>query len=192
MNRIKVIAVAGAAVAALAVAGCSNHPATAQQLEQQQQQQDSQSLVTNQPVPHFNYSQERAALIEAETIAANGTQTTSFFFNQGVPDPIGSCPSIGLGIPDSAQLSNPQQVVGVSSKIGGGSTDLPQMDPFGVYSPSSSTGTYVDCVNGQGQEYLVRWEGFVETVTAPAKWNAATHSVQLIGAPSIKISTKKP
>src|SRR5260221_9885671 len=122
--RIKITANAAAAVVALTLAACTNSPPNAQQVEQQQQQQDTAALVNNQPIPHFSYSQERAALIAAEAISANGTQTTSFFFNQGVRDPIFVCPSVGEGIPDSAQLSNPSQIVGVSSAFGGGSTDL--------------------------------------------------------------------
>ena len=102
--RAKITAIAGAAAVALTLAACTNSAPNAQQLEQQQQQQDTQALVNNQPIPHFNYSQERAALIAAEQISADGTQTTSFFFNQGVRDPIFVCPSIGEGIPDSAQL----------------------------------------------------------------------------------------
>lgn len=189
--RTKIIALAGAAaVAALALAACSSPP-SAQQIEQQQQQQDTQALVNNQPIPHFNYSQERQALIVSEQISADGTQTTSFFFNQGVRDPIFVCPSIGEAIPDSAQLSNPDQITGVSSRYGGGHAEIPQMDPFGVYTPTSSTGTYVICVNAQGQEYLRRWEGFVDTITAPAVWNYTTHTEQLIGAPTAQIKTKK-
>jgi len=184
--KIKITALAATVTVLLTGAACTSQN-TGQALENKQQQQDTASLVNNQPIPHFNYSQERAALIEAETIAANGTATTSFFFNQGVADPIGSCPSIGLGIPDSAQLSNPQQV----NNTGNSTVTIGQMDPFGVYAPSSSTGTYVDCVNSSGQEYLVRWEGFVETVTAPAVWDTATHSVRLVGAPTVTIKTAK-
>ena len=65
------------------------------------------------------------------------------------------------------------------------------MDPFGVYAPVSSSGTYVICVNPQGQEYLRRWEGFVDTITAPAVWNYTTHTEQLVGAPTTPIKTKK-
>jgi hypothetical protein len=184
--------IAAAVILAIAVmAGCTGNPPNAQQLEQQQQTQDTQSLVNNMPIPHFNYSQERAALIAAERISANGTQTTSFFFNQGVRDPIFICPSIGMAIPDSAQLSNPTQIAPITSRWGGGATTLEQMDPFGVYTPSASTGTYVICVNAQGQEYLRRWEGFVDTITAPATWNSTTHTEQLTGAPTAQIKTRK-
>jgi hypothetical protein len=178
-----------ALAAALFLAACTS---SGQQQENRQQEQDTRTLINNQPLPHFNYSQERQALIEAETIAANGTQTTSFFFNQGVRDPIFVCPSIGLGVPDSASLSNPDQVVNSGYPSGGQSLTVSQMDPFGVYAPPSSTGTYVICVNAQGQEYVRRWEGFVDTINAPAVWDLKTHTEKLIGPPTTRIRTKKP
>ena len=44
----------------------------------------------------------RATLTEVEAIQALGSQTTSFFFNQGVADPIFSCPSLGMPVPATA------------------------------------------------------------------------------------------
>lgn len=194
--NIRRTAAAAAAVGAL-VAGltaCSRSGnSSGQQQEQKQQSQDTASLENNQPLPHFNYSQERQALIVAESAAANGTQTTSFFFNQGVQVPVSSCPSIGLGVPDSASLSNPTQPENFTDGNGHYNTiPVGQMDPDGIYAPPASTGTFVNCVNAQGQEYLVRWEGFVYTVTGPATWDKSTNSVKLVGAPTMKIHTGKP
>jgi hypothetical protein len=184
-----VIGIAGAAALAASLTACS-HSASATQQEQQEQQADTQSLLNDQPLPHFDWSQIRQTAIDAETIAANGTQTTSFFFQMGDPDPVFTCPSIGVPVANTAQLSNPEQNVGISSRYGGGSTDLPQMDPYGIYAPSESTGTYVICVNSGGQKYLQYWEGDVMSVTAAATWNDATHSVQVIGAPTYQPKTK--
>lgn len=184
----------GLSVAALVIAtgvgvtACNGHQSVQQQ-EQNAQTQDTQALENAQPIPHYQYSQERAALITAQNIDAQGTQTTSFFFNMGDPDPIFSCPSIGLGVPDSASLSNPEQITPITSKWGGGATTLPQMDPYGIYVPSSSSGTYVDCVNSSGQEYLVRWEGNVLTSTTGASWNYTQHRMN-DGAPTVHIQTR--
>jgi hypothetical protein len=192
MNIRMAAVIAGAALAlGVAVSACGSSNPSALQREDQQQSQDMQSLVNNQPLPHYDYSQERQALIVAENAAAAGTQTTSFFFNQGVADPVSSCPSIGLGVPDSASLSNPVQPESASN--GQSSREVVpvgQMDPDGIYVPSASTGTFVNCVNAQGQEYLVRWEGFVYTVTGPAVWDKATGSVKLTGTPTMKIHTR--
>ena len=164
---------------------------TGQAQEDKQQRQSTESLVNNQPLPHFNYSQARQNFIELETAMATGVQSTSFFFNQGAVDPIDTCPSIGVPIPNTASLSNPQQVVTDHNQYGGGNVAIGQMDPIGIYVPSSSTGTFVVCVDAQGKAYANYWEGFVKTVFAPAKWNEQTHKVELVGPPSFAFSTKK-
>src|SRR5215469_10448174 len=64
------------------VAACGGSP-NAQQYAQQQQQQDAQRLEHNQPIPQYNYSQERQTLIEAQNMAAKGTPSVTFFFNYG-------------------------------------------------------------------------------------------------------------
>ncbi len=174
----------------LSVAACTGNPSTQQQ-EQNQQTADTASLEQSQPIPHFNYSQIRQTIIDAETIAANGTQTTSFFFQMGNQDPVFSCPSIGMPVANTAELSNPQQVVTQDSQGNGisGSATIGQMDPDGVYAPSASSGTYVICVNASGANYLVYWEGDVLTAAAGAEWNASTHSLKVIGAPTAAIHT---
>jgi hypothetical protein len=139
---------------------------------------------TNQPVPVFTYSQLRQNLIELETAQAQTTQTTSFFFNMGVADPTDSCPSIGFPIPSTYQLTNPE------SKVQRHDLTLPQIEATGVYT-ADTTGTYVICIDAQGRPYANYWEGFVKTVTGPAKWNAAAHQVELIGPPSFKFSKGK-
>lgn len=184
----KTIGITAAAIAALALTGCNSHP-SAQQAEQNAQTADTTSLEQSQPIPHYNYSQIRATAIDAETISANGTQTTSFFFQMGNPDPIFSCPSLGEPVANTAQLSNPEQIAPISGKYGGGATNLPQMDPNGIYAPSSSSGTYVICVNGSGGKTLEYWEGDVMTVTAAATWDRSTHSLKVTGAPTASIHT---
>lgn len=161
-----------------------------QDKENKQQSQATQSLVTDQPLPHFNYSQLRQNLKEIETAQANGVETTTFFFNQGVQDPISQCPSIGAPIPTTDQLSNPEQVITGGSSNGYGMVTQSQMDPTGVYTGSSS-GTYVMCVGADGKAYADYWEGYVQTVFGAAKWDKATHTVQMIGAPSFNFSKSK-
>ena len=91
-----------AAVTGLSVAACTGHP-NAQQAEQNAQTADTASLEQSQPLPHYSYSQIRQTLIDAQDIEANGTQTTSFFFQQGMPDPIFSCPSLGEPVANTDQ-----------------------------------------------------------------------------------------
>ena len=187
MNR-KTIAggIAAAAIAALSLTACTQSGNAGQAAENQAQQHDTTSLVNDQPIPHFNYSQIRQTLIDAETIAADGTQTTSFFFQMGLPDPVFTCPSLGMPVANTAQLSNPQQVVGTGNS---NAVTTGQMDPYGIYAPSASTGTYVICVNSSGARYLEYWEGDVMTVTLAATWNKATHTIAVSGAPTAVIHT---
>lgn len=185
MKKITAIAAVIVGVALTATA-CSQPPSTAMK-EQLAQQGDTRSLDTNQPIPHYNYSQIRQTLIDAEDISAQGTQTTSFFFQMGDPDPVFTCPSIGMPVANTAQLSNPDQITGVPGNWGGGHDVIGQEDPNGIYAPTASQGTYVICVDNAGRKYLQYWEGDVMSVTAAATWNHATHSVDVTGAPTYQL-----
>jgi hypothetical protein len=189
LSRKAAVSIGGAVIAVLSLAACTGNQ-SAQQKEQSAQTSDTQSLENSQPIPHYNYSQIRQTAIDAQDIAANGTQTTSFFFMMGNQDPIFSCPSLGEPVPNTAQLSNPSQIAPISGKYGGGATDLPQMDPDGIYAPSSSSGTYVICVNGSGAKYLQYWEGDVMTVAAGATWDSSAHTLKVTGAPTAVVHTK--
>lgn len=159
------------------------------QSETQQQDAISKSLINNQPLPAFNWSQKRQNLIEIETAQAQGVQTTTFFFNQGVQDPINSCLSIGAPIPTTDQLSNPTKIEH-HGETGGGNVTTNQMEPNGVYTGDSS-GTYVMCVNAQGKAYATYWEGYVQTIFGNASWDKSSHTVELKGDPSFKFTSKK-
>lgn len=185
--------IAGAAVLAVSLAACTagGSVSAGQQQENRQQSADTNSLEANQPIPHFNYSQIRQTLIDAETISADGTQTTSFFFQMGNQDPVYSCPSLGEPVANSASLSNPSQAQWNTSGTNTvASAVTGQMDPDGVYAPSSSSGTYVICIGSSGKKYLQYWEGNVLTVSAGAEWDESTHSVKVTGAPTAAVHTK--
>lgn len=189
--RVPALIAIAAIVAIVFVACTKQNVPSGQTLENQQQSQGTESLVNNQPLPHFNYSQLRQNLIELETAQATGVQTTSFFFNNGVQDPIFSCPSIGVPIPNTMSLSNPLQVVHDGYPTGGAALTTGQMDPNGVYTPQASTGTSVICVGADGKPIGHYWEGNVHTVFAPAKWDSASHSVQIIGPASFNFTKAK-
>ena len=135
-------------------------------------------------------SEYRANLNYAEASQVLGINTTSFFFEMGQKAPFFWCPSHGGAVPNTAQLTNPQQVQ-PDPNASAGSVLLGNMDPNGVYSPSSSSGTYVMCVNNAGQEYLVYWEGNVFQVNGNATWNYSLNSgqggVQVTGAPQMPV-----
>lgn len=64
------------------------------------------------------------------------------------------------------------------------------MDPNGIYTPSSSTGTFVQCIDATGAIMPMYHEGTVQAVFGPAKWNADTHKIEITGPPSYDF--KKP
>jgi hypothetical protein len=171
-----------AVIGGIALSACGGN--NAQPTENSEQQADSQSLITNQPLPHYNFSQIRQTLIDAEDETADTTQTTTFFMQQGDPNPINSCPSVGFPVASNAELSNPDQVVGAPNNS---SATIGQEDPNGIYSSPSTSGTYVICTENGGQHYLEYWEGNVYTVGGPAVWNDTTHAASVVGAPSAPV-----
>lgn len=186
-NRSVVAAIAAVLIGGSTVAACGG-PKNATNAEATIEQQQLAQYNQSQPIPFFKWSLERQILIDAETASANGDQSTSFFFNYGVQDPIFSCTSLGMAVPDTAQLSNPEQVVPVTGRWGGGHDVLPQADPFGIHTPPNSDGTYVICLIG-GKPVLQRAEESVHTVMAPAQWDYKNHRIQIVGNPTTDVKT---
>jgi|PlaIllAssembly_1097288.scaffolds.fasta_scaffold976863_2 hypothetical protein len=179
--RKSIIAIAAAS--ALVLGACGSDDQGGRVSEEDTAEQQLTQFLEAQPIPIFEYSQLRQNLIEIETAQANATVTTSFFFNQGVVDPIHSCPSIGFPIPGTFQLTNPQQVIGRESRVA-----IPQLEANGVYT-GDTTATTVICIDADGRGYASYWEGFVSTVAGPAEWDATTKTVVLTGAPTAEFST---
>lgn len=171
------------AIACLALTACTTDGALKE--DQAAASANLDRLNDSQPVPEFRWSQIRQNLIEITRAQSETTQTTSFFFNLGVADPISTCPSIGFPIPTTAQLTNPLQAVRVAT--GGDRVILPQAEQSGIYT-GNSTGTYVICVDATGAAYAQYWEGYVSTVAGPAQWNKTSGGVELIGPPSFEFS----
>jgi hypothetical protein len=139
----------------------------------------------NQPVPAYDWSQYRQTVIDVETAQVHGVATTTFFFNQGVDNPVKVCPSIGFPVATTSQLTNPDQVIYAAN----GNVTVGQMEPTGVYT-GDSTGTYVVCVSDKGTKYVTYWEGFVYTEGGPARWDREQGLAVLEGAPTVE-STKQ-
>lgn len=178
----KVLTVAAIAAAGIIGAACTSAQDQANNNDVKNSAQALVQLQQNQPTPLYNWSQLRETLIQIENTQAHSVQTTSFFFNQGVQDPTASCPSIGMPIASTSELTNPLQA--------NGTVAIGQADPTGIYS-GNSTGTYVVCVSPDGSNYLNYFEGFVQTVTGPAVWNTTTHQVELTGPSSVTVHTHK-
>jgi hypothetical protein len=194
-RKIKSAIVIGAVVLSGAgLAACSSSTKAGTNIEQGQSNDQLAQYTQSQPIPYFKWSLERQILIDAEVASARGDQSTSFFFNFGIQDPILVCTSLGQAVPDSAQLSNPEQVVGnKQNKVlpSGDWTTLPQMEPFGIHTSPSSVGTYAICIIN-GKPVLQRAEETVHTVMAPAKWDANKHQIVVVGNPTTDVVTQNP
>ena len=167
---IGMVAAVGLAATATACGGGGGGGNSGAHNERKAQQQIENRLEINQPIPVNPYSQMRQNLIEIENAEANGVQSTTFFFNQGIKDPIMTCKSIGAPIPSTAQLSNPDKVERHGSQYDGGNVVIHQMEPNGVYT-GDSTGTWSECLNAQGKPYPQYWEGFVSSAFGDATWD---------------------
>jgi len=147
---------------------------------------------TAQPVPEFDWSQIRQTLIDAQTAQAESTQTTSFFFNLGVTDPVFTCPSIGFPVAGTSQLTNPQQLsekyLGWSGTFNTGV--IAQIDPNQIYSGDTDA-TFALCVGPGGKPYLHHAEETVHAVAGPAEWDYAKHRIVITGAPTFSPKVKK-
>lgn len=169
----KITAIALTAILALAAFGCASE-SNANKSDRKASEESLQRQQKSQPTPIFDYSQARQNLIEIVTAQAETTQTTSFFFLEGI-GLVGSCPSIGFPIASTTQLTNPE------AKVKDHDFTLPQVEPSGVYT-GDSTGTYTICVDPDGNPYANYFEGYVQTVTGPAEF--VDGQVKLTGDPT--------
>lgn len=171
--RKTTVTIALAAAGVLALAGCtSGVGSSAAQQEQKTSTAIEQNADINQPAPVFQHSDIRATAISIEAIEALGEQTTSFGFNQGDRNPVWSCPSLGEPVAATDEVTNPVQAVTNDNNNGAGIATIGNMDPNEIYQ-GDSTGTYVLCVAADGQTYAQYWEGFVDSVSGPATWDAS-------------------
>ncbi len=170
MKKIRYVAVALLMVGVLTAC---NTEKSAREKDEDASEQILTDLQKAHPTPKFDRSQMRQNLVDIITAQAGTTQTTSFFFLEGI-GLVSQCPSIGFPIASTTQLTNPEQ-------ISRGSTVIPQVEPTGVFTGDSS-GTYVICVDAEGSAYAVYYEGYVQTVTGPAGWKDG--QVILVGPPS--------
>lgn len=182
--RKNLLTLAAVAIAAtLTLSACSGGASSSSNTkEQTQQNADSAAFLTAQPVPHFDWSQIRQTLIDVEGAQAHTIQTTSFFFMMGMDHPYLICNSVGFPVASTTELTNPQQVEHHSSD-GGGNAVINQPDPTGVYS-GNSAGTYVLCINQNGQAEMQYAEPDVHTVAGQAAWDTKTGTIVFTGNPT--------
>ena len=105
-----------------------------------------------------------------------GLNTYTFFMRKGGQGgPFFQCASEGSAVPNTAELTNPQQYVSNAddpSLPSDGVAVIGNMDPDGVFPPAASQGTYVRCLYDNGKPYLVYSEPDVIQLNASnASWD---------------------
>lgn len=116
-------------------------------------------LVNSQPIPSFDWSQERQTVIDVEGAMATGATTTTAFYLEGI-GLVGWCPSIGAPVPSTYQLSADQQWVDLPGDHTTDQKQVQQGEPTGVYI-GPSTGTWTLCLDNNGKKFAHYWEGYV-------------------------------
>jgi len=140
---------------ALALAACSQSSINNDRVQTDRQLSQYQAV---QPVPFFNWSQDRAVLIQIYEAKNQARQTWSVFYSAtGVPQAM--CSSVGYPIPANTQLTSPDQIAYGSAGTALGTVS--QMEPNGVYSTTGANGTYVMCLRPSGKAAAVYSESWV-------------------------------
>lgn len=131
------------------------------QREQEAVQTGFNRLSTAQQIPSFDWSQERQTLIDVETIRATGATSTTagYLENTGL---VWWCPSAGAPVPSTYQLSASDQYVDLKDDETRERFPTEQGEPTGVY-VGDSAGTWVLCLDDNGQKFGKYWEGPVDS-----------------------------
>lgn len=189
-KRTKTIALAALAVAALAACENGDQNRVGGKTVAAQQQAVSTSfdrLNQAQPTPVFDFSAIRQTLIDVETVQANGVATTTAFYLEGI-GLVAWCPSKGLPVPSTYQLSNSQQYVDLPGDQSRALYQIDQGEPTGVY-VGSSTGTYTICLDDNGKPFAYYWEGYTASASGVVDY-PADKRISLTGDPSYVFKTK--
>lgn len=113
-----------------------------QSIEQERLLQEGSSQTG---LPNIKNFRERKLLKDIiELRDQDGLNTYTYLFTEQTGKLVFLCNSVGYGIPASTQYTNPQKVEYSSTN---GYAVLPQADPNGLFSPSSSEGTWVMCAD---------------------------------------------
>lgn len=120
-------------------------------------------MLKAQPVPTFDWSQERQTVIDVQAIRAQGATTTSLFTLNGV-GVLAWCPSIGAPVPATSQLTASQQYIDLKGDRTRERKPVDQMEPVGDY-VGDTTATWTVCLDDNGKKFGVMWEANVGSVS---------------------------
>ena len=152
-------------VLAVALAACSSSSEAKKGGETASREQTAvqtgfNRLSRSQPIPQFDWSQERQTIIDIETIRATGAVSTSAGYLEGV-GLIWWCPSFGASVPSTYQLSGSTQWVDLPNDRTKERFEIDQGEPTGVY-VGDSAGTWTLCLDDNGNKFAKYFEGYVD------------------------------
>jgi hypothetical protein len=148
------------AVIALLTSGCVSASDAVQQ-DQNTTNRIMEQIGINQPVPMFDWSQERDTAIQLYILRNEARNTYSI--GRNLDGSIAwQCPSKGFPLPYDVQLTNPMQLA--RTYVGGQYVEgsVEQAEPNGLYSSKNTSATWVLCVRDNGDIVPKYWEGPVE------------------------------
>lgn len=143
-----------------------------------------------QPIPFYDYSLQRQALIDIYNSQNQNSQTWDVVTSYSGQF-LFQCEAVGWPIPAAAQLSNPSQVVevqGAWNKING---VVGLAEPNGIYT-GNTQGTYILCSRPDGKIAPVYTENNVQMFPFPVKVDPTTGAITDAGGTSNITITVKP
>ena len=145
-----------------------------------------------QPIPYFEYSQDRAVYIQIYSAKNEAIATHTIVTAFGTGSLIFQCPSIGYAIPADTSLTNPAQPMWQGGNGGRAGVTVGQAEPNGLFSSKNTDGTYILCVMDNGVVTPIYTEMKVTTFPFPITIDAnGVVSPVALESPSITVDIRR-
>ena len=134
-----------ACLTAINISAC-NYQASTDQIEKWQQEKTTRQAAVQVGMPNIvNFTEKRFAKKIYE-LRDDKIRTYTYIVDMNGKQHF-MCNSIGYGLPYATQYTNPEKRVNNSDEYG---YNITQAEPNGLYMPSSAEGTWVACVDSDG------------------------------------------
>lgn len=123
--------------------GCNDIPTSDQKMNSAQEQLANEAVMEVGMPAIVNFQEKRMmkSIIESRD---RSIATTTYVMSEMTGQLFKMCDSVGYGLPYATQYTNPMKVITQGAP---GVATIPQADPNGLFSPSSSEGTWVLCLD---------------------------------------------
>lgn len=143
MKNLTLMLIVGASVG---LAGCNEAKPSSDQVQRQAQEALSQQGNMSVGMPAITRFAEKRMMKDILEMRDKMHPTYTYLVNE-MNGAIGEkvCDSLGYGLSGATQYTNPQRIASYNDLSAHGVVTLPQADPNGLFSPSSTEGTWVMC-----------------------------------------------